>query len=127
MANMKAVSNEEIITALLQNGTVNDAAAAAGITPREIYSRMQDREFKAAYEAERNSIIRQAAISANRRLEDAIETVADIMNSPDVTPETRLQAARTIINNAGMLAERLEKAEKKAGTHGSINPAAFGF
>ena len=45
--NTKAVSNEEIIAALLQHGTVKDAAAAAGTTPRTIYDRMNDREFRA--------------------------------------------------------------------------------
>ena len=35
--NIKEVSDEEIIAALVQNGTVKDAAAVAGISPRTIY------------------------------------------------------------------------------------------
>ena len=36
--NTKTVSNEEIIAALLQHGTMKDAAAAAGTTPRTLES-----------------------------------------------------------------------------------------
>ena len=49
MPNTKAISNEEIIAALLQSGTVKEAAAMVGATPRTIYGRFSDREFRAEY------------------------------------------------------------------------------
>lgn len=123
----KKVSNEDIIAALMQYGTVRDAAAAMGITPQTICRRMQDSEFVAAYKAERLNVIRRATISINGKLPDAIEPIAEIMNNPEVTPETRLQAAQTIIDNSGILAERLANAEKKAETPGNASAFAFGF
>ena len=45
MANNKAISNEEIIAALLQHGTIKEAATAIGTTPRTIYDRMKQRDF----------------------------------------------------------------------------------
>lgn len=110
--NSKAISNEEIIAALLQSGTVKDAAAAAGVTPRTVYSRMEDREFKAAYKAAKADIIRQAVYSINGKLSDAIEAVADIMTDKENNAAVRLQAAQTILNNAGKFAERLAKEER---------------
>jgi len=114
MANTKAVSNEEIIAALLQCGTVKEAAAAAGTTPRTIYDRMQEREFVAEYEAAKNDIIRQAVFSINSKLSEAIDAVAEIMNDSGVNPAIRLQAAQTILNNAGKFAKRLTHDERRA-------------
>lgn len=112
--NTKAISNEEIIAALLQHGTIKEAAEAAGTTPRTIYDRMQEREFVAEYETAKNDIIRQAVFSINSKLSEAIDAVAEIMNNTDVNPATRLQAAQTILNNAGKFAERLTKDERHA-------------
>ena len=105
--NTKTVSNEEIIAALLQHGTMKDAAAAAGTTPRTIYDRMNDREFRAEYMEAKNDIIRKAVFSINEKLSAAIDAVADIMNEKDNNPAVRLQAAQTILNNAGKFAQRL--------------------
>lgn len=112
--NTRAISDEEIIAALLQNGTVKAAAQAAGTTPRTIYDRMQEREFIAAYNSAKNDIIRQSVFSINGKLSEAINAVAEIMNDPKVNPATRLQAAQTILNNAGKFSERLAKDEKTA-------------
>jgi len=107
----KAVSDEEIIAAILQHGTLREAAEAAGIAPRTIYDRMEDREFRALYMAAKNDIIRGAVFSINQKLSQAIDTVAEIMADKENNPATRLQAAQTIINNAGKFAERLTRDE----------------
>lgn len=113
--NAKAVSNEEIIAALLQFGTIREAAEAAGTTPRTIYDRMKnDREFRGEYAEAKNSIIRKAVFSINEKLAQAIDAVSDIMNDPNTNAAVRLQAAQTIINNAAKFNERLTKDESHA-------------
>lgn len=109
--NVKAVSNEEIIAAILQHGTIKEAAAAAGITPRTIYDRMQNREFRSEYMEAKTGIVRRAVFSINEKLSDAIEAVTDIMKDPENNPAIRLQAAQTILNHAGKFAERLSRDE----------------
>ena len=47
----------------------------------------------------------------NRHLERAIDTVAGIMEDEDNNAAVRLQAAQTIINNAGKFAQRLQTNE----------------
>lgn len=116
MANTKAVSNEQIIAALLQHGTVKEAAAAAGTTPRTIYDRMNDRAFRSEYMEAKNGIIRRAVFSINEKLSAAIEAVAEIMTDKDIAPAVRLQAAQTIINNAGKFADRLSRDEYQSRT-----------
>ena len=124
--NTKAISNEEIIAALLQHGTVREAAEAAGTTPRTIYDRMKDREFRADYMEAKNDIIRKAVFSINERLSEAIDTVSDIMNDADTNPAVRLQAAQTILNNAGKFAERLTHDEYQSRNEGK-SPFDFDF
>jgi len=124
--NTKAISNEEIIAALLQHGTVKDAAAAAGTTPRTIYDRMNDREFRAEYMEAKNDIIRKAVFTINEKLSAAIDTVADIMTDKDNNPAIRLQAAQTILNNAGKFAERLTHDEYQSRNEGK-SPFDFDF
>ena len=112
--NKTAVSNEEIIAALLGNGTIKAAAAAAGIAPRTIYDRMKDKAFREEYKTARADIVRQAATSLNGKTTAAIETVAQIMQDPETHPAIRLQAAQTILTHAAKFAERLTAAERIA-------------
>lgn len=106
-----AVTDEQIIAALISNGTISQAAEAAGISPRTIYERMTHREFKAAYRAAKSDLIRQAVFNMDNKLTDAINTIADIMNDKNANPAIRLQAAQTILNNAQKFAERLKGEE----------------
>lgn len=107
MANNKGVSDEEIIAAILQHGTIKEAAAAAGISTRTIYTRMDNREFRSLYMSAKDDIIRKAVFSINGKLSAAVDAVTEIMQDKEVNPATRLQAAQTILNNAGKFAERL--------------------
>lgn len=124
--NTKAISNEEIIAALLQHGTIKDAAAAAGTTPRTIYDRMNDREFRAEYMEAKNDIIRKAVFTINEKLSAAVDAVAEIMTDKDNNPAVRLQAAQTILNNAGKFAERLTHDEYQSRNEGK-SPFDFDF
>ena len=112
MARTKALSNEEIIAALLQHGTVREAAKAAGTTARTIYDRMQSQDFTAEYSAAKNELLRKASLSVNDKLAAAIDEVAAIMADPKVNAAVRLQAAQTIINSAAKFSERLDRCEK---------------
>lgn len=107
MAKQKAVSDEQIIAALLNNGTIKAAAAAVGISDRALYDRMNEGEFIALYKAAKTDLIRGAVININSQIQSAVQTVVDVMNDPDNNPAIRLQAAQTILNNAGKFSQRL--------------------
>lgn len=106
-----AISDEEIIAALLSSGTIREAAQAAGISERALYERMKGGDFQALYKSAKADTIRAAVVSLNSKLQAAIETVFEIMQDQEANPATRLQAAQTILNNAGRLADRLQAAE----------------
>ena len=109
--NTRVLSNEKIISSLLQHGTIKEAAEAAGTTPRTIYDRMNDREFRSQYMEAKNDIIRKAVFTINTQLAAAVDVVADIMNDRETNPAIRLQAAQVLINNAGKFADRLARDE----------------
>lgn len=121
--NETAVSNEEIIAALLQHGTIREAAQATGVSPRTIYDRMRnDREFRGEYAEAKNSIMRRAVFNMSERLSAAVDTVAEIMADPNTNPATRLQAAQTILNNASKFTAWLQQGESHARSESATDP-----
>ena len=114
MAKTKTVSDEIIVSALLQNSTVEKAAEAAGVSPRTIYSRMREREFRGLYSQAKAEMLRSAVVKMNGKLSAAVDEIAEIMTDKGVNPSVRLQAAQTILNNAGKYNELLAAAERTA-------------
>ncbi len=70
----RKISNEKIITALLQHGTVTEAAEAAGTTPSTIYDRMKGRKFREDYMDAKNDVICKAVYSITAKVSEAIDT-----------------------------------------------------
>lgn len=108
MSKEKAISDEQIIAALLDHGTIRAAAQAAGISERTLYDRMNKGEFQALYKSAKTDLVRAAVLNINRQLQAAIDTVVEVMQDPDNNAAVRLQAAQTILNNAGKFAQRLQ-------------------
>lgn len=107
----KAVSDEAIIAAIMENATFKDAAEKIGVSVRTIQDRMKDDDFRKLYNAAKRDLLRSACKHINDKLEDSINTVAEIMNDREVNAAVRLQAAQTIITNAVKFSERLSKEE----------------
>ena len=107
-ANKSPVSDEEIIAALLQSGTLAQAAQLVNISPRALYDRMSYREFQAAYTAAKADIIRGAVQNLCADLHLAAQTVRDIMLDKEANPATRLSAAKLIFENTIKLSEHLQ-------------------
>ena len=111
MERNKKVTDEQIIAALLAGGTIKAAAAAAGVSERTIYDRMNEGAFQAVYKAAKADLIRAAVFSLNGKMQAAIDTVTAIMQDENNNAAVRLQAAQTILNNAGKFAQRLQADE----------------
>ena len=121
MARKKKISDEQIITALLSNGTIKAAAAAVGISERSIYDRMNEGEFIALYKSAKADLIRGAVVNLNEKIQAAIDTVNDIMNDNSNNAAIRLQAAQTILNNANKFSQRLTAEEQSVTTQMDSN------
>ena len=125
MAKEKAISDEQIIAALLNHGTIKAAAGAVGMSERALYERMSKGEFQALYKAAKADLIRAAVLNINRQLQAAIDTVVEVMQDTENNPAVRLQAAQTILNNAGKFAQRL--AANEAQTEAQITSNKLGL
>lgn len=110
----KAVSDEKIIAALLNNGTIKATASAVGLSERAIYERMAAGEFQELYKNARADLMREAVSRLNAHLTAAVDTVAEIMANTENNAAVRLQAAQTLLNNAAKFTERLQASEADA-------------
>lgn len=108
------VSDEAIISALMQNSTTKAAADALGVRPQRLYDRMRTPTFKAAYTQAKADIIRTAVSALNGKLAIAIETISGIMTDTNTNAAVRLQAAQTVLSYACKFAERVSQTEEKA-------------
>lgn len=109
--NTQAVSDEQIISALMTAGTAQKAAEICGISPRTLYSRMSDKEFRTLYKSVKADILRQAVHELNSRITEAVNTISEIMLDKEASNSDRLRAAGMILDNAGKFADRMQKAE----------------
>ena len=116
------ITDGEIVAALIASGTVAEAASKVGLSTRALYDRMLTRDFKALYSGAKTDIVRGAVLCINNKLQEAIETVADIMNDKGTNPAIRLQAAQTIITNAAKFSERLQHEEYQNQENNIKNP-----
>ena len=74
-SDMKKISDEKIIQALLEHETQAAAAKALGITPQTIVNRMKKPSFVAKYHNTQNEILR----SVTRKLANASGKSADLL------------------------------------------------
>lgn len=111
MARAQKASDEVIISSLLAHGTIRAAAAAVGVSERTIYTRMNEGEFQALYRSSKADLLRESMLRLSGKMQAAIDTTAEIMENPENNPAIRLQAAQTILNNAGRYAQRLQEEE----------------
>lgn len=107
----KTIPDEKIIAALLTSGTIRQAAAAAGLSERAIYDRMNTADFQALYRAAKADVIRAAVVELNGQIQAAITTIAEIMQDKNNSASIRLQAAQSILNNAGKFTQQLQLCE----------------
>ena len=111
-----AVSDEQIIAAILQTGSTAQAAEALGITAKTIYTRRTTDAFKALWYAAKADILRGATMNVNRTVARAVDTIAEIMDDKAANPAVRLQAAGMILKNASELQRSLTGLEQQAAT-----------
>lgn len=107
----QAMSNEQIIAAIITAGTYKAAAEQLHITERTIYDRAKDREFQAMYAAAKADILRQATAAINGKVLQAVDTISEIMADKDINAQTRLQAAQTLLNTVDKFGDRLQAVE----------------
>lgn len=114
----KRLTDEEIIAALITEGSIKGAAASLKCTARTLYERMKKPEFKELYAQAKADILKTATAKLQGNLCGAIDTLAEIMKDTEAAKQTRVNSAVSILQYGARftettdILERLEEIEK---------------
>lgn len=92
-------NDEAILAALVAAGSVRRAAAVAGVSESTIRNRLKDADFRAAYDAIRGELLQDATASMLSRLENATETLSDVMTDAESPANVRVSAADSLLRH----------------------------
>ena len=102
------IENEVVISALLTEPTVQKAAEKCGLSQRQIYERMKQMSFKQEYRQAKRSILESVLNTLQSGLTAATETVIQIMQDGENSPQIRLNACNLIFNQCQKLTETVD-------------------
>lgn len=114
MAKQRAITDEEIITALLQGKTMQQAAECVGLSVRALYDRVKEPAFIALYSKVRADLLRETTAELLKHTAAATATMVEIMQDTEQKGSTRLQAAQAILDNAAKFTKHLQATEDAA-------------
>lgn len=115
------IENEVVISALLSEPTISKAAEKCGLSQRQIYERMKQKDFKEEYNQAKRSILESATNTLQSRLTAATETAIQIMQDAENSPQIRLNACNLVFSQCMKLSEvvdiisRIESLEEMQG------------
>lgn len=114
----KRLQDEEIIAALIAEGSIKGAAASLECATRTLYERMKKPGFKDLYTRAKSDMLRSATAKLQGNLCKAIDNLVNIMNDTSTPKQTRVNCAVTILQYGAKYTEtidiidRLEEIEK---------------
>lgn len=103
-----------VLIALLQPGTVSDAAKKAGVSRATVYRYMANDHFKTALRAAQDEAIETAISLLSGAARDAADTLIQIHTDKTVPAAVRVQASRAILTEFLKVREQHELSERLA-------------
>ena len=122
----KRLQDEEIITALIAEGSIKGAAASLECATRTLYERMKKPAFKDLYAQAKGEILKTATAKLQGNLCGAIDTLTEIMTDKEAPKQTRANCAVSILQygakftEATDIIERLEAIEEAQAISGNL-------
>lgn len=108
----KTINDDEILAALLTHRTATGAATALKISPRTIFSRLQNTAFRTRLDALRADALRDATAQLQQGARLAALTLQELMLDEAAPPAIRLGACREVLHSADLYGARLRQLEK---------------
>lgn len=102
------MTDEKLIAALLSAPTIRDAAKAADVSESLMYSRLKEYSFRKQLNEQRALILEDVRTALQAHLTNAVRVMGEICNDKKAPPQTRLNAAQSILKSALKLAEVIE-------------------
>ena len=92
---------EQSITALLVQGSLQAAAEASGINEKTLRRWLRDNAvFQMAYREARRQVVQQAIVQVQQATGEAVETLRQVMQAADAPASAKVSAAKTILETA---------------------------
>lgn len=110
---------EKALQALLVSRTKAEAAKAAGVGQSTLREYMKDPEFIGRYRQACGDMLRDAAQQARQGIAPALDALREITETPK-NPQARILAARSILEYALKLTERVDILERVEALEKSI-------
>ena len=126
MTARKRLQDEEIIAALIAEGSIKRAAASLECTTRTLYERMKKPDFKTLYTQAKADILKTATAKLQGNLCGAIDCLVSVMNDEKTAKQTRVNSAVSILQYAARftettdIIERLEAIEEAQAIHDNL-------
>ena len=126
MTARKRLQDEEIIAALIAEGSIKRAAASLKCTTRTLYERMKKPGFKTLYTQAKADILKTATAKLQGNLCGAIDCLVSVMNDEKTAKQTRVNSAVSILQYAARftettdIIERLEAIEEAQAIHDNL-------
>lgn len=112
------VTDEQIISAILVSVTNKEAAKLCGLSEAQFYKRIRADDFKRKFSQVKCELLDRATTTMQNGMNEAAQTMLEIMRDEGTAPQVRLNAADSILRNGLKLTEqndilqRLEKLEE---------------
>ncbi|MBP1934892.1 helix-turn-helix transcriptional regulator [Ammoniphilus resinae] len=109
---------EQVIVALLNYPTIKQAADASGVGETTIYRWLRDEDFKQSYKEVRHKALGNTIARLQQVSQQAVNTLQEVMMDDTATPNSRVSAAKAVLEMAFKayeledLAQRVEELEK---------------
>jgi hypothetical protein len=92
---------EQSITALLGQRSLQAAAAASGINEKTLRRWLrEDAVFQMAYREARRQVVQQAIVQVQQATGEAVATLRQVMQAADAPASAKVSAAKTILETA---------------------------
>lgn len=89
---------EQVIAALLTSSSRREAAKAAGVSERTVYSYLQDPDVQRAYAQARQALVTDATGQIQRALGSAIAILTATVRDDTAQARERIAAARALLD-----------------------------
>ena len=93
------ISDEKVLAALLENGSIRKAAAALGCSAGCVRDRLKDEQFKKQYEDAKAAALNEATDNLSIKLTAAVDVLAKVMTDSETAATVRVSAADSVLRH----------------------------
>ena len=107
VAKKRTIADETVLSALLSCPTLEAAAAECGLSVRQLYERRKDPQFMRQLQAAQSAALAGTVRYLQHHTATAAQTRAELCQNAQ-QEQTRLQAARALLEQAARLTETVD-------------------